>query len=371
MHKRAAPLMLLLLFLTLMAGPAAAQEATPEATPVSSAGASETAPLIVGVRVIPPFVISGAGGYRGFSIELWREIAGRLGIEYTFAEWPNVRELLSAVETGDAGVGIAAISITEQREEALDFSVPMFRAGLQILAPVSATLSVVDTISSLLRPSILQFVLFAALFVIGISLLIWLVERLLAKRAMRPAPGLGETLYDTATSFLQEDRVGERGRSAWARALTLLWLCVAVMFGIMLEGIVTAHLTVEQLNTQVHSLSDLYDKRVYTVEGSTSYDYLVNLGFAPITTSSIDEAFNQIMRGQADAIVYDAPVLDYLATTRGNGRVQTVGDPFRLEYYGIALPQGSPLTERIDLALLAIMEDGTYERLLGEWFPAG
>ena len=364
MRNRAVLLVLTLVLSLLLAVSAVAQEATPEATDVD-----QTEPLLVGVRVVPPFIMSGAGGFRGFSVDLWREIAGRLGLEYTFAEWPNVRELLEAVQSGEADVGIAAISITEQREEALDFSVPMFRAGLQILAPVTASLSVVDTIASLLRPSILQFILFAAAFVIGVALLIWLVERLLARRQMRKPPSLGETLFDTAASFLQEDRVGERGRSRWGRALTLLWLCLAVMFGIMLEGIVTAHLTVEQLNSQVHSLSDLYEKRVYTVEGSTSYDYLVNLGFAPITASSIDEAFSQIMRGQADAIVYDAPVLDYLATTRGNGRVQTVGDPFRLEYYGIALPQGNPLTEPIDRALLAIMEDGTYERLLSEWFP--
>jgi polar amino acid transport system substrate-binding protein len=339
------------------------QEATPDALPPTDD------PLIVGVRVIPPFVMDGAGGFSGFSIDLWREIAGRLGIDSEFIARGNVRELLDALRTGEVGVGIAAISITEQREETLDFSVPMFRSGLQILAPVSSNLSVVGTITSLLRPSILQFVLFAAGFVIMIALLIWIVERFMARRRMETPPRLGTTLYDTATSFLQEDGVGERGKSRTGRVLTLLWLCVAVMFGIMLEGIVTAHLTVEQLNSQVQSLADLYDKRVYTVEGSTSDDFLRAADLDPMTVQSVDEAFNLLMRGQADAIVYDAPVLDYLAATQGNGRVQTVGDPFRLEYYGIALPQDSPLKEPIDRALLGIMEDGTYERLLQLWFP--
>jgi polar amino acid transport system substrate-binding protein len=265
-------------------------------------------------------------------------------------------------------IGIAAISITEQREEVLDFSVPMFRAGLQILAPAAPGLSVVDTIISLLQPSILQFVLLAALFVIGVGLLIWLVERYLARRQNRPRPGFAETMYDTASSFLKEDQVGNRGQSLTGRFLTLVWLCLAVMFGIMLEGIVTAHLTIEQLNSQVQGLNDLYDKRVYTVEGSTSADFLTGFGLDVVTVPSVEEAFDTVMRGGADAIVYDAPVLDYLAATRGNGRVQTIGDPFRLEYYGIALPQDSPLKEPIDRALLSIMEDGTYERLLADWF---
>ncbi len=351
-----------LALLFVLSAPVIGQEATPD----PAAPAAE--PLSVGIRVIPPFIMSGAGGYRGFSVDLWDEIAQRLELDATFTERPNVRELLDAVRSGDADVGIAAISITEEREETLDFSIPMFRAGLQILAPATPGLSVLDTIASLMQPSILQFVLFAAAVVIGIAVLLWLVEWLQARRRLEPRPKLGETLYDTATSFLQEDRVGERGRSGPGRVLTLLWLCLAVMFGIMLEGIVTAHLTVEQLNSQVQGLSDLYDKRVYTVEGSTSESVLLDAGIQPLLAASIDDAFTEMMRGQADAIVYDAPVLDYIAATRGEGRVQTVGDPFRLEYYGIALPQGSPLKEPIDRALLAIMEDGTYEQLLAQWF---
>lgn len=367
MHRTFRPIWLwLILALILLVAPmqiTMAQEATP--APITEADA----PLVVGVRAIPPFIMQGAVGYRGFSIDLWEEIAGRLGLGYSYVERENVRLLLDAVRDGEVDVGIAAISITEEREEVLDFSIPMFRSGLQILAPASAGLSVVDTIASLLSPSILQFVLFAGAFVVSIALLIWVIERIVARRNHRPPPGLGATLYDTATSFLQEDSVGERGRSRLGKALTLLWLCVAVMFGIMLEGIVTAHLTVEQLSSQVNSLSDLYDKRVYSVEGSTSEDFLLNAGLQPVTVGSVDEAFDAVMRGEADAIVYDAPVLEYLTSTRGNGRVQIVGDPFRLEYYGIALPQGSPLKEPVDRALLAIMEDGTYERLLAQWFP--
>jgi polar amino acid transport system substrate-binding protein len=324
--------------------------------------------LVVGVRVIPPFIIESTAGFRGFSIDLWEEIAARLNLTYRYVPRDSVGLLLDAVRAGEVDVGIAAISITEEREETLDFSIPMFRSGLQILAPVTAGLSVLDTIASLLRPSILQFVLFAAAFVIGIALLIWLAERWTARRRNQPPPGLGSTLYDTATSFLQEDAVGERGGSRLGRLLTLLWLCVAVMFGIMLEGIVTAHLTVEQLSSQVSGLADLYDRRVYTVEGTTSYDFLLNAGITPLTVANVDEAFDDLLRGQADAVVYDAPVLHYLASTRGNGELQLVGEPFRLEYYGIALPQGSPRKEDIDRALLAIMEDGTYERLLSQWF---
>lgn len=358
--------MMLILGLSLALIPSRAASAQ-EATPLPDASVIE-APLRVAVREVPPFVFETAGGFRGFSIDLWAEVAARLDVDYIIEDRATITELLDSVRDNETDLAISAISITEQREETLDFSVPMFRSGLQILAPASAGLSVGDTIASLLRPSILQFIALAVFFVLGIALLIWAVERIAARHNGRPLPGLGSTLYDTATSFLREEPVGERGRSRLGKALTLIWLCVAVMFGIMLEGIVTAHLTVEQLSSQVQGLSDLYDKRVYTVGGSTASDFLATADLTPHLVDHIEEAFVLLMRGEADALIYDAPVLKYLELTRGENRVQLVGDPFRLEYYGIALPQGSPRKESIDRALLAIMEDGTYERLLAQWF---
>jgi polar amino acid transport system substrate-binding protein len=47
----------------------------------------------------------------------------------------TVKDLLSAVQQGQVDVGIAGISMTPEREAQLDFSHPMFNAGLQIMVP--------------------------------------------------------------------------------------------------------------------------------------------------------------------------------------------------------------------------------------------
>ena len=41
---------------------------------------------------------------------------------------------------------------------------------------------------------------------------------------------------------------------------------------------------------------------------------------------------------------------------------------FDPEYYGIALASDSPLTERLDRALLSLAEDGTYDDIYERWF---
>ena len=48
--------------------------------------------------------------------------------------------------------------------------------------------------------------------------------------------------------------------------------------------------------------------------------------------------------------------------------VQSAGPVIQPENYGIALPEGSALTETIDRALLTLREDGTYERIKKSYF---
>ena len=73
------------------------------------------------------------GKLTGFSIELWTEIAKQLNVKSEFVIKPTVNDLLASVNNREAGLGIAAISITAEREMQWDFSQPMFDAGLQIL----------------------------------------------------------------------------------------------------------------------------------------------------------------------------------------------------------------------------------------------
>ncbi len=74
------------------------------------------------------------------------------------------------------------------------------------------------------------------------------------------------------------------------------------------------------------------------------------------------------MKGQADAVVFDSPVLLYYAAHEGKGKVNLVGPVFRKESYGIIFPQNSPYRRHVDNALLTLKENGTYQRLYDKWF---
>ena len=75
------------------------------------------------------------GGYTGFDIELMRAIADDLGLELAVNNTgfdPITSGL--AMEAGDCDVAAASITITEEREENIDFSEPYFSGDQSLLA---------------------------------------------------------------------------------------------------------------------------------------------------------------------------------------------------------------------------------------------
>ena len=105
-----------------------------------------------------------------------------------------------------------------------------------------------------------------------------------------------------------------------------------------------------------------------TVQGSTAAQYLAQRSLTHQTVTTIDEAYPLLEQGHVEAVVYDAPVLLAYAATTGQGRVQAVGPIFAQEPYGIALALDSPYRKAINRALLALTQDGTYQRLYTRWF---
>ena len=75
--------------------------------------------------------------------------------------------------------------------------------------------------------------------------------------------------------------------------------------------------------------------------------------------------YGQLDAGRGDAVVFDAPTLQYYATHAGEGKVVTVGEVFRPENYGIVFPLGSTLRKDVDRALLTLNEQGKLAEQIG------
>ncbi|HLP88305.1 MAG TPA: transporter substrate-binding domain-containing protein [Nostocaceae cyanobacterium] len=329
-----------------------------------------TKSFTVATRVIPPFVFSEKGQLSGFSIELWRNIAQEIGVKSQFVEYKSVPDLLSAVKNNQADVGISAISITAQRQENFDFSLPMFASGLQIMVRQSneGSNNFAGILQLFFSPALLQVVVLALILVIVAAHILWWAERNHDEGMIPKAylPGiLKASWWSAATLATQAD---EMPKGPVGRVIAIIWMFIGVLFVAYFTAVATTSLTVQQLQGDIKSIDDLPGKKVVTTAGSTAAAYLKEKNISLVEVGKIEEAYEILERKKADAVVFDSPVLLFYAANKGQGKVEVVGSVFREENYGIVLPNNSYYRKSINSALLVLKENGTYQTLYDKWF---
>src|SRR5262245_43549240 len=332
--------------------------------------------LRVATRVLPPLVVEQPGGkLSGFSIELWDKIAEKLKLQSSYQIAPDVRSLLDDVRSGKADVGVAAISITAAPEQEFDFSQPILNGGLQIMVrgrgQDAESSPLRDLLGLLFSSTILVWLGIAVLLIILPAHLVWYLERR-RNDGIIPTkeyiPGIFYALYWAAATLATQ---AEQAPKHWlARIVTVLWMFVGVVFVAFYTAQLAATLTVQQIQGGINGPDDLPGKKVATTRGSTAAAAVRELRAEVTEVAKIEEAYQALNDKQVDAVVFDAPVLLFYAAREGKGRVQLVGTPFRKEDYGIVFPRNNPLRKQVNIALLGLREDGTYQKLYDKWFAS-
>lgn len=120
----------------------------------------------------------------------------------------------------------------------------------------------------------------------------------------------------------------------------------------------------------IQEIDDLKGKVVAAKQGTSSYDAVMELdGIKEVVPfPNIDQAYMELEKNSADAVVFDLPALLYYINTSGQGKAKVIDGLLEGQTFGIGLPKGSPLTAEINLALEKIKEDGTYDELHEKWF---
>ncbi len=155
--------------------PAWAQGAGGDDQPAAGTGAAETAALKIMTIERKPFAMVMNGKLVGFSIELWQTAAEQLGLEYSFEVAQQFGEMLAKVERREADAAIANITITSAREQEMDFTQPIFDAGIQVM--VRDVDGQVGLIGALFNWEMLGLVVLAGVILFVIANLMWFFER--------------------------------------------------------------------------------------------------------------------------------------------------------------------------------------------------
>ena len=321
------------------------------------------------VRELEPFVVVGDDGrYSGFSIELWNELERRAGLDTEYVLFDNVTEQLEAVASGEADAAIGAISVTGEREATWDFSQPIADGGLSVLTTASSESGWWGSLGRVLGV-VGWFVLGLILLLVVAGHVIWLVER--HKNPDIPdgyVRGVPEAMWFAVVSVFTVGYGDHVPRSVVGRLVTVAFVIVGIIAVSQFTASLSSRLTAERLTSPVAGVDDLGGRRVATVEGTTAAEEMRTRPVDLVEVEDVDAAGRLLLEGEVEAVVYDSPALEWFSRGEGRGRTALVGGIFDPEYYAVAAPQGSPLTERIDRALLETREDGTWQRIHDEWF---
>ena len=354
-------------FLILLVIPLSCFSLNPSFLFAQDSGSNKT--LIVGTKIAPPFAMKAEdGSWEGISIELWDKIAKKLSLDYEWQEH-NLQSLLSGVTDTSLDVGIAAITITSEREKNFDFSHSYYSTGLSIAVPKNATNGWLNVLKGIFSSQMLIIILMLAGILFLVGTLAWLLERKRNPEHFSPHPitGIADGFWWAAVTMTTVGYGDMAPKSLGGRIVALLWMFSSLL---LLSGIIAGiatTLTLSKIRPLVSEPRDLARVRVASIENSTSDHYLKEHHIKGLYYPSVLAGLEAISQHKADAMVYDAPLLVHLIKGHFEGELEVLEGRFELQDYGIAFPADSNLREPVNRVMLNIIHKPEWQEILKKY----
>lgn len=330
----------------------------------------QAAPLTVALREEAPFAFRGGSGeWQGIAVDLWDQIAEKNGTEFRYEVYP-LDDLLDALEAGEVDVGVAALTISADRERRFDFTLPFMPSSL-VIAATAEPRGWWQTLRSLVSLPFLSAAGALAAVVLAFGFLVWVFERKQNDEfGGKPIEGIGAGFWWSAVTMTTVGYGDKSPRTLGGRIVGLVWMFAAIIIISGFTAAIASSLTMNSLRSGIESLDDLRSAEVGVIGASSGAAFLDDerIDYREFGTSS--DLVAALAEGEIDAAVHDAPILRYALKEEGVENVRILPDRLRLEYYALGLREGAALLEPINRALLEVVQDGdwpeTVETYLGK-----
>ena len=334
---------------------------------------SET--LRVGVVELQPFAMKTVEGHwEGISIDLWREVADEMGVDFELREYGSVEVLTEAFVKGDVDL-TPIVAMTAKREVLVDFSDAYYVSGSVIVVPAQKVGQGWFRVAS-------RFFSLEFLQVIGLLILLWLIAGvavwLFEGRRNRemfgggPAKGVAQGIWWAAVTMTTVGYGDLAPKTAGGRIVGVVWMFAAIISISGFTAAISSSLTVGELSGKVRGIHDLTTVRVGTVADSSAETYLAKKGIEQVRSyGNPEEGLKSLVDRETDAFVFQGPIVKYLAKTEFRGRLEVLPGTFDQHYMGMAVPPGSQLREPLNRAILDVMSMDTWTRILQRYLDQG
>ncbi|XP_039754692.1 glutamate receptor ionotropic, kainate 2 isoform X3 [Pararge aegeria] len=349
--------------------------------------------------------LTGNAQFEGYAIDLIHEISKVLGFNYTFKlapdgrygsynretkEWDGmIRELLEQ----RADVAIADLTITYDREQVVDFTMPFMNLGISVLyrKPIKQP----PNLFSFLSPLSLDVWIYMATAYLGVSVLLFILARFSPYEWDSPRNCLDEppvlenqftllnSLWFTIGSLMQQGSDIAPKAVSTRMVAGMWWFFTLIMISSYTANL-AAFLTVERMDSPIESAEDLAKQtkiKYGALKGGSTAAFFRDSNFSTyqrmwsfmesarptVFTSSNKEGEERVMRGKGGyAYLMESTTIEYVVER--NCDLTQVGGMLDSKGYGIAMPPNSPYRTAISGAVLKLQEEGKLHILKTKWW---
>ena len=338
------------------------------------AGAASAAPLEsprlpdrvwrVGVFEAPPYAMRSENGeWRGLIVDLWKEVASELSLQYRFGEAP-LDTILDDLAHGRLDVAVGPLAVTLERERTIDFSHAFLVQEMGIAVRRGGDEERwIGVARALATPTALRLYLGIVLMVFVAGTAVWLLERRRNPQfSGRPLQGMGSGFWWSGVTTVAVGYGDKVPITFWGRMTALLWMSVSLILITAFTAFVTAKLAVAEFG-RVTGPESLRRAIVGTVEGAAVGDYLRRERIRHRIYPSIPKALGGLRTGEVGAVVWDATILDYYVQKEPAGELEVLPQTFDSQILAFPLADGSPLRDPIDGALRRYLTQSAWHDL--------
>ncbi|CAF0743543.1 unnamed protein product [Rotaria sordida] len=364
--------------------------------------------LKVTTVIEPPYVMLNLNGtnsthkYIGFCVDILLDLAERLNFSFEIeivkdkifgkknikGEWNGI---IGELVNRRADLGLAGLTITYQREQAIDFTKPFLTLGINILFK-KATRPKPDKFG-FFKPFNIYVWFYMIAAYIAVSFILYLVARLSPYewRNLHPCKRTHEELESQFTFFnsfwflignLMQQGTDLTPTAPSTRMISCLWSFFTLILVSSYTANLAAFLTVQRMQTPIENADDLAQQTeiAYGVQrgGSTenffreskipTYERMWNYilaNQAHVTVASSTEGIQRVLKGKY-AFLIESTTSEY--NIMRNCELTSIGGLLDSKGYGFGVPQNSPYRDILSDTILKLQDEGVIQKYYNKWW---
>ncbi|GLG96196.1 Glutamate [NMDA] receptor subunit 1 [Gryllus bimaculatus] len=355
-----------------------------------------------GMRKEKTIQLRGNDRYEGYGVDIINDLSMMLGFNYTLevqhdnkygsrdpktGEWNG---MLRRIMDNEADLAITDLTITAERESAVDFTMPFMSTGISILykAPTKAP----PKLFSFMDPFSIDVWIVMFFAYIGVSLLLFLMGRICPYEWTNPYPCIDDpdelinqfsfknSLWFTIGSLMQQGSDIAPIAVSTRMVAGIWWFFTLIMVSSYTANL-AAFLTVESLSQPFQTAYDLVDQDVIQYgakSGGSTVNFFKDSPEEPfqrmfrymnntpgLLPSSNEEGLDKV-KNENYAFFMESAAIEFIVER--HCEVKQYGGLLDSKGYGIAMKKGAPYRNALSAAVLKLQESGRLMALKDKWW---